>query len=151
MSLAFRRVAVADVLQIVQDYERYNPKSQRITSMLLEYFPQKILCDETRSEYLLQMHDAPRNEFLSYYYFTNGHLFNVIKHGITSREFSFINFPAHLEGIRESIQQNFFLAAKIFGACNSFWLEGTWDDYTEEQKAICAPVFVEDNLFPPSL
>jgi hypothetical protein len=147
MSHKLRDLDVSDVLKIVEDSACDETKQKSLKRMSLATFPKRILCDAERNEYLLSMPGEMREDFPRYYFFTEGYLFEIHRLSALSNEYSFIKFPKHLEGIRNLVQERFAYAAKLSGECQG-WFEGKWDDLTDEQKALCSPVFVEDDVKP---
>lgn len=151
MSTTSRYLCISDVLKIFEDAACDEPKQKRLKRMNLISFPKQFFFDADKNEYLLQVPGEIREDsaFAHYYFFTHAYLFEIHRVGHFSNKYSFISFPKDFEDRRKLVQERFTSAQILSGECMG-WFEGLkWEELTDEQKALCYPVFVEDDAKPP--
>lgn len=150
MTFILRYSTLADILQVIADSACDDLKTARLKRTNIHGLPQKIVCEKDMTSYLLHIQGKTREDsaFEHFYFFTKGYLFEVHKIGYFSNKYYFIRFPSHLEEFRSLVQQLFSAAIQKIDSC-MVWFDGKWEDLTDEQKVLCIPVFVEDDIQPP--
>lgn len=101
---------------------------------------------QANDDCLFSMSTFMREEYPEYQVFVMGHLLEVRRVGLFSNEYSFIKFPSELATCRQSVEHRFVSMSVLTDEGMGWFEPGSWEDLTEEQRAICKPQFVEDNI-----
>ncbi len=150
MTFTLRYSTVADILRVIADSACDDSKTMRLKSMNVHSLPKQIVCDKDMASYLMHIEGQTREDsaFEHFYFFAKGYLFEVHKVGHFQNKYSFIQFPPSHEEFRHVVRGLFSSAILRTDSCLG-WFEGKWEDLTDEQKIMCTPVFVEDDVKPP--
>jgi hypothetical protein len=145
MNFQRRHLNAKDIIKIASDCASDDEKLKRIKRIDTIQFPSHITYDAESGEYLISIPSEMREELPCLYFFTTNHIFEI--HQLfPSPKFSFTKFPEGLEHSRKTIEAR-VTSALIVSRETMFWIEkNQWEDLTEEQKSVCYPVFVEDNV-----
>jgi hypothetical protein len=103
-----------------------------------------LACDG--DEYLFKMQEVVREGFEEYHFFFMGRLLEVRRIGWLSSEYSLLKYPSELASHRQRMQQQF--STMIVSTADGLgWFEpGPWEELSDEQKALCRPKFVADDI-----
>jgi len=145
MKFQRRYLNTKDIIRMVSDCASDDEKLKRIKRIDAIQLPNHITCDTESEEYLIRIPSEMREELPCLYFFTANHILEI--HQLfPSPKFSFTKFPEALEISRKAIEAR-VTSALMASQETMFWFENMqWEDLTEEQKRVCYPVFVEDNV-----
>lgn len=145
MKFQRRYLNTEDIIAIASDCARDDKKLQRFKRINAAQLPSHITFDAETGEYLINIPSEIRDEFPCLYFSTAEHVLEI-HHIDPSPKFSFTQFPTALDASRKSIEAK-IISALIASRQTMRWFEKVqWEDLTEEQKNMCYPVFVEDNI-----